>query len=121
MLRIGIVSLERHWPGQVSSIFPEWEMSVEQLQSPLAALASTVPDWDALVVDLDVVANYTDDLVRFVDSAALRSRRVIALVPPRFTSLGPQLSSKGTFILYKPTSSGEIALAIRMLLKAGDA
>lgn len=117
MLRIGIVSVERHWAHQLSAIFPEWEMHVEQIEAIASILQEDFPRWDALVLDLDLLEPHTPNLVEFVQSSTGRSRHVVALIPTRLSQLQDKFSGTGVFVLRKPTSSGEIALALRMLLK----
>jgi hypothetical protein len=92
-------------------------MHVEQLESTTSILDRSLATWDALVLDLDVLEPQTSDLLQFVELAAGRSRRVIVLVPSRLAHLDPKFTGIGVFVLRKPTSSGEIALALRMLLK----
>src|SRR5512147_1588798 len=110
MLRIGIVSADSHWAKQVSAIFPEWEMHVEQLETSSTVLLSSMVTWDALVLDLDSVESHTSNIIEFVDIASSRSRHTIVLIPPRLLHLEPKFAGTGIFVLRKPTSSGEIAL-----------
>lgn len=116
MLRIVIVSSEKHWARQVAAIFPEWEMQVEQLDDPRQLLVAG-SQWDALVLDLDLAEAHVSNLADFMEAVASRSGHTIVLIPTRFMHLQPQFTSAGIFVLRKPTSSGEIALALRMLLK----
>jgi hypothetical protein len=117
MIRIAIVSSEKHWARQVSAIFPEWEMHVEQLESPSSVVQGDSARWDALVLDLDAVEPHASNLPEFMEVAVSRTVHAIVLIPPRLMQLEPQFAGTGIFVLRKPTSSGEIALALRMLFK----
>src|SRR6478609_9279840 len=117
MLRIGFVSCEKHQATQVATIFPEWEMRAEQLEGPTSVLLSGLSTWDAIVLDLDVIESHTSDVPEFIDITVGRARHTIVLIPPRLTHLEPQFAGSGIFVLRKPTSSGEIALALRMLFR----
>jgi len=116
MLRIVIVSTEKHWARQVAAIFPEWEMHVEQLHDPRLLLPAT-SRWDALVLDLDLAEAHTSNLAEFMETVVSGAGHTVVLIPPRLMHLEPQFAGTGIFVLRKPTSSGEIALALRMLLK----
>ena len=117
MLRIAIVSSEKHRADQVATIFPEWEMRVEQLKVPGDVLLSNMVTWDALVLDLDSIESHTPDVPEFIDIAVHRSRHTIVLIPPHLMHLEKNFTGAGIFVLRKPTSSGEIALALRMLFR----
>jgi len=117
MLRIGIVSSEKHWARQVATIFPEWQMDVEYLEAPSSVLLSAPGAWDALLLDLDSVEAHTSNIVEFMDMASGHAHYLIALIPPRFIHLEPQFSASGIYALRKPTSSGEIGIALRMLFR----
>jgi hypothetical protein len=117
MLRIGIVSPEKHWATQVSAIFPEWEMHVDQLETLSSILLGNIFSWDSLVLDLDAIESVTFNIVEFIRIAADRAHHTIVLIPQRLMHLEPKFSGTGIFVLHKPTSSGEIALALRMLFR----
>ena len=117
MIRIGIVSSEKHWARQVGKIFPEWPLDVEQLDSPSLVALSPIDTWDALVLDLDSVESHSANIDAFIEMAASRAHHVIALIPPRFMNLESKFAAAGIFALRKPTSSGEIGLALRMLFR----
>jgi hypothetical protein len=74
-------------------------------------------NWDALVIDLDALESNSVDMKELVDIAASHTRHMIVLVPPRLQELEAELAGRGLFMLRKPTSSGEIALGLRMLFK----
>ncbi len=116
MLRIGIVSSEKHWARQVATIFPEWHMDVECLEAPSSVLLSAPGTWDALLLDLDSVESHSSNILGFLELAASHAHFLIAFVPPRFIHLEPELAASGVYALRKPTSSGEIGIALRMLL-----
>ena len=115
MLRIGVLSSEKHWIRQLAAIFPEWEMQVEDLSR--GRLSAGVTDWDALVVDLEAIGADATGLESVVEAALSRSRYLILLIPHKLLDAEKQFSGKGIFILHKPTSVGELALALRMLFK----
>jgi hypothetical protein len=117
MLRIAIVSSEKHWANQVAAIFPDWEMHLEQLEQPSTVLLSGTARWDALVLDLDSVESHTPKVIEFIEMTVSRSRHTIVLIPPRLQQLEARFSGTGIFVLRKPISSGEIALAVRMLFR----
>jgi hypothetical protein len=117
MLHIAIVSSERHWAKQVEAIFPEWEMKVEHFESPSTVLLGNVVGWNVIVLDLDSVEAHTSDVGEFITMAASRARHTIVLIPPHLMELEAKLTGTGIFVLRKPTSSGEIALAMRMLFR----
>lgn len=119
MLRIGIVSSEKHWARQVATIFPEWQMDVEHLDAPSGVLLSAIATWDVLVLDLDAIESHTANLAGFMEISASRARHLIVLIPPRFMDLEAQFKATGIYVLRKPTSSGEIGLALRMLYREG--
>jgi hypothetical protein len=117
MLRIGIVSSEKHWARQVATIFPEWHMDVESLEAPSSVLLSAPGAWDALLLDLDSVESHTSNIVNFMELAAVHAHYLIALIPPRFVHLEPEMAAIGIYALRKPTSSGEIGIALSMLFR----
>ncbi len=112
-----MLTLDTRRARQVQEIFPEWEMQIEQLGSPEDVLKGGENAWHALVVDLDAVETSSSNPVEFVQAAATRAAHSIILIPPRLTHMEPQFADARVFVLRKPTSSGEIALALRMLLK----
>ncbi len=117
MLKIGMLTLDSQRGRQVQEIFPEWEMHIEQLASPEDVLRSAEKSWTALVVDLDAVEPQSPNLFEFVEAMMTRTMYAVVLIPPRLMHTEAKLVAAGVFVLKKPTSSGEIALALRMLLK----
>ena len=117
MLKIAMLTLEAQRAHQMQEIFPEWEMHIEQLASPEDVLGNSEVGWTALVMDLDAVELHSSNPAEFVQAAISRAGHAVVLVPPRLMHMEPQFAQAGVFVLRKPTSSGEIALALRMLLK----
>lgn len=120
MPRIAILSPEIHWARQIRTIFPDWEMEVQQLESPTSILNAELQSWKVLILDLEAVEPHTSKITEFIGVSTSRAAHVIVLIPPRLMDLEPQFAGSGVYLLRKPTSSGEIALAMRMLLKDGE-
>ena len=120
MLKIAMLTIDAQRARQVQEIFPEWEMHMVQLASPEDVLKSSEGCWTALVVDLDAVEPHSSNAVEFLQAAMTRATHAVVLVPARLMHLEPQFAEVGAFVLRKPTSSGEIALALRMLLRPSE-
>jgi len=117
MFRVAMLTLDAQRARQVQEIFPEWKMHIEQLTSPEDVLKSGEGFWTALVVDLDAVEQKSSNPEEFVQAVMTRAKHTVALIPPRLMHLEPQFAAGGIFVLRKPTSSGEIALTLRRLLR----
>lgn len=117
MLRIGFVSGEKHWAKQVATIFPESKLHVERVDSPRVLAKPDSSKWDAVVLDLDTLDMHSASITDYLELVSDHSRHKIVLIPQRLAGLESSLVGNDAFILRKPTSSGEIALALRMLFR----
>ncbi len=117
MVRIAIVSSDEQWSKQLGSIFPEWEMMNLPLSSLDKVLTQPQGEFDVIVFALSAVEAHAVDVVTVVAEAGRRARRSLVMIPARLKHLQPDFTAAGVFVLHEPTSSGELALGIRMLLR----
>ncbi len=117
MVRIAIVSSGEQWFAQLGSIFPEWEIIDLPLPSLHAVQTQPQDEFDVIVFELTTLDACTPDVVTFVADAGRRARRSLVMIPARLKHLQPDFTAAGVFVLLEPTSSGELALGIRMLLR----
>jgi hypothetical protein len=108
------LSREAHWLRHVSVVFADSIGDMAFEEGPEAFLQKvTQCDFDALVIDIDVLppASSPFDFVSQIESSKPK-----LVMGSRFADWHEKVSQGGIVVLQKPTSAGEVGLALRRLV-----
>lgn len=116
MSKVLFLTRDSHLSEQLPRIFAELDLEVEAKSDTTPLLDHGVPTrWKAVILDLDILTS--DEQATDVLKALPNPKMTVMLVPTRLRHLEATARMTGALVLHKPSTVGEVGLALRILLK----
>ena len=117
MVVVHCITQERHWLAHLQKSFPDVSMEVGTSANAAAPIITKPGKVAILIADIDAISGSVDQRAEALIAASDATSQMIIIVPKRFSAVVARLHAKGTHVLHKPVTAGEITLAMNRALR----